>query len=112
MSRIASEKLIVEKMIDVYCQGHKHVQGELCPDCTELVQYAHNRLDLCQFGEDKGFCKVCPIHCYNREMRPRIREVMRYSGPRIFWYHPRMAASHLVSSGIYLLKKKKPKRRT
>lgn len=110
-SRIASEKAVVEKMIGVYCRGHSHGKGQLCPDCSELVLYAHKKLDLCQFGEGKGFCKVCPIHCYNRDMRSKIREVMRYSGPRVFLYHPRMATSHLVSSSIYLLKSKKQKQR-
>ena len=29
-------------------------------------------------------------------MRERVREVMRYSGPRMLWRHPVLAAAHLM----------------
>jgi hypothetical protein len=31
-------------------------------------------------------------------MREKIREVMRFSGPRMMFYHPVMAVRHLVES--------------
>ncbi|MNC41678.1 hypothetical protein D3C75_904530 [compost metagenome] len=97
-TRIAREKEIVEKMIAIYCRGNGHGRGQLCPGCAELLDYACKRLELCRFGEDKKFCKHCPVHCYNKEMRAQIRTVMRYSGPRIMLYHPVAAVEHLVSS--------------
>lgn len=97
-TKIAKEKEIVGKMIAIYCRGSGHSREQLCTECAELLEYAHKRLDHCQFGEDKKFCKLCPIHCYNKEMRARIRTVMRYSGPRIMLYHPVAAMDHLLSS--------------
>ena len=31
-------------------------------------------------------------------MREKIREVMRFSGPRLIFYHPIMAVRHIVES--------------
>ncbi|MFR0987431.1 MAG: nitrous oxide-stimulated promoter family protein [Frisingicoccus sp.] len=54
--------------------------------------------------EKKTFCVNCRVHCYKPDMRERIRVVMRFSGPRMIFYHPGLAVWHLVSS-------KKEKRR-
>lgn len=97
-TKIVREKEIVGKMIGIYCKGNRHDNRRLCPDCAALLEYAEKRLEHCRFGEDKKFCKHCPVHCYNKDMRAQIRTVMRYSGPRIMLYHPVAAAEHLVSS--------------
>ncbi len=97
-TQIAKEKEIVEKMIAIYCRGSGHGKEQLCPECAALLAYAGKRLEHCRFGSEKPFCKHCPIHCYNKEMRAQIRTVMRYSGPRIMLYHPVAAAEHLVST--------------
>jgi len=44
----------------------------------------------------KTTCARCAVHCYNPEMRRGICAVMRYSGPRMFFYHPVMALRHLL----------------
>lgn len=106
-SRIAAEKEVVEKMIAVYCRGQGHQKGSLCPECLSLLQYAHKRLDKCRFGEEKTFCEQCPVHCYGRDMRARIKVVMRYAGPRMLLHHPYLAVKHLVSSANYRRQKKK-----
>jgi hypothetical protein len=31
-------------------------------------------------------------------MREKIREIMRFSGPRMIFYHPIMAIRHLIES--------------
>lgn len=81
---ILHEKETVERMIRFYCnKNHKSSEGSLCEDCDSLLVYAHKRLDYCQFGEDKTTCRKCPVHCYNPEMRQRIKQVMRFSGPRL-----------------------------
>ena len=46
----------------------------------------------------KTFCSVCKTHCYKPEMRQRIREVMRWSGPRMLFHHPVLAVRHLVET--------------
>lgn len=67
----------------------------LCPQCQQLLTYAHQRLERCKFGEDKPSCTRCPVHCYKPAMREQIRQVMRYSGPRMLLHDPIMAIRHL-----------------
>ncbi|MCD8166645.1 MAG: nitrous oxide-stimulated promoter family protein [Bacteroides sp.] len=94
MEKITAEKATVEKMIALYCR-HRHREATLCDVCRELVAYAHQRLDRCQFGEKKPKCSRCTVHCYKPEMRTRIREVMCFSGPRILFYDPVSFFRHL-----------------
>ena len=95
MNRIEKEKRIVEQMIRLYCK-RKEGNTALCPECESLLTYAHARLDRCRFGERKTTCKKCPIHCYRPEMKKRIREVMRWAGPRMLLYHPVETIKHLL----------------
>ena len=46
----------------------------------------------------KTFCSVCKTHCYKPEMREQIRQVMRWSGPRMLFHHPVLAIRHLVET--------------
>ena len=86
MSRLAKEKQTVERMIRFYCR--RHHGNELCSECASLVDYAHQRLELCAFGAQKPSCRQCVVHCYGPKRRDQIRQVMRYSGPRILLYRP------------------------
>lgn len=86
---------MVEMMIRLYCR-RKEGNKELCPSCTELLQYAHARLGRCKFGENKTTCRKCPVHCYRPQMKERIREVMRWAGPRMMWHHPIAAVKHML----------------
>lgn len=91
------EMKVVQLMIKLYCQGHKH--GDLpCKDCKELMDYAKMRIDKCPFMETKTFCSNCKVHCYKPEMREKIKEVMRYAGPRMLFHHPIMAIDHVRRS--------------
>ena len=56
MNRIKEEQRVVEQMIRLYCRK-KEGNKELCPECQELLQYAHARLERCKFGENKPTCK-------------------------------------------------------
>ena len=94
MSRIAEEKKTVEQMIRLYCRL-KEGNRQLCPECSSLLEYAHARLEHCKFGEQKKTCRQCPVHCYKKDMRERMCAVMRFSGPRMMWYHPVDAIKHL-----------------
>lgn len=94
MGKIEQEKRTVERMIKLYCQL-KEGNGVLCENCCELKDYALKRLDNCPFGENKTSCKRCKIHCYKPEMREKIREVMRFSGPRMLLHHPIDAIKHI-----------------
>ena len=95
-SRIDNEKRIVQKMIELYCRK-KLGQAELPAEYRELIEYATMRLDRCKFAEQKPACKHCPIHCYKPAMREKIREIMRWAGPRMIIYDPIAAIKHLLN---------------
>lgn len=93
--KIEYEIKVVRKMINLYCR-QKEGDRETCHGCEELAEYAENRLQHCPFGDAKGSCRHCKIHCYRPDMRDRIRKVMRFAGPRMLIYHPVMAIRHLT----------------
>jgi len=94
--RIAREKKTVEVMINMYCNSHHGKESCLCDECRQLLDYAGKRLDQCPFKEDKPTCANCTVHCYKPDMRQKVREVMRYSGPRMAFRHPMLAYNHLI----------------
>ena len=91
------EKVIVSRMIALYCRKN-HGGKTLCPDCAALDAYARQRSDKCPFMETKTFCSNCRVHCYQPEMREKIRAVMRFSGPRMLFHHPILAIRHMIES--------------
>lgn len=96
-NNLERERRTLRTMLTLYCHGQHGSNGaKLCTDCTGLWDYAQQRLDRCPFGETKGPCSKCTVHCYKSEMRDRIRQVMRYAGPRMFKRHPLQALRHLV----------------
>lgn len=97
MNNLIVERKTLQAMIRIYCRGH-HQTDQLCADCSQLMEYAEERLAKCPFGNEKPACQNCPVHCYKPEMRQRIREVMRYAGPRMIWRHPLMAIQHVIHS--------------
>ena len=96
------EQYVVEEMIRLYCRKkhpkEKRQEGQMCPECQKLSDYAKQRSKKCPFMEEKTFCANCKVHCYKPEMREQIRQVMRFSGPRMLLYHPVLAIWHLVCS--------------
>jgi hypothetical protein len=91
---IRTEMKTVESMIRIFC-ADEHMQTELCPKCAELIDYAFLRLEYCRFGANKPTCIKCPVHCYKSDMKDRIRNVMRNSGPKMLFKHPWLALMHL-----------------
>ena len=98
------EKEMVSQMIALYCRKHHGGKGGLCPQCraleayAELESYARMRSDKCPFMETKTFCSNCKVHCYKPVMREKIREVMRFSGPRMLLVHPAAAIRHVIET--------------
>ena len=97
-SKREREKRTVSLMIRLYCKKKHGMKNDLCPDCEALTEYAMMRSDKCPFMETKTFCSNCRVHCYKPEMREKIREVMRFSGPRMIFSHPIMAIRHVIES--------------
>ena len=92
------EKKMVSLMIKLYCNKKHHTKRELCEECSKLNEYAIMRSDKCPFMETKTFCSNCKVHCYKTDMREKIREVMRFSGPRMIFRHPVAAIRHVIES--------------
>ncbi len=96
------EKEMVSRMIALYCHkkhgGNGGRKGELCEACKELDAYARMRSDKCPFMETKTFCSNCKVHCYKHDMREQIREVMRFSGPRMLFINPVAAIRHVIEN--------------
>ncbi len=89
MNVIKLEKEVIDAMIKIYCRGrHSSPKNELCEDCRKLKEYSFKKLDNCPFKERKPSCRQCTIHCYEDDMRQKIREVMRYSGPKLLSHAP------------------------
>lgn len=95
-NRLEHEKATVRLMLRLYCKNKHHSPDGLCSECQKLSDYAMARLTHCKFGENKPTCGKCPVHCYKPEMRQRIIEVMRYSGPKMLFSHPLAALRHLI----------------
>jgi len=103
------EKKLIPEMVRIYCRGkHKAARkeaglkrGEICTECRELTDYALFRLEKCPFKVNKKFCSFCKIHCYKPDMKVKIKDVMRYSGPRMLFPHPIFAISHVVQMISY-----------
>jgi Nitrous oxide-stimulated promoter len=101
MNSLQKEQKTIVVMIRMFCAAHHGTADEqLCPSCEDLLTYAKERLKRCPFGENKGACSKCEIHCYKPEMRRRITEVMRYSGPRMVKRHPLLAVNHLLKARV------------
>ena len=91
MGRIEKEKTTIKLMINLYCNKKHKTKGhseELCEECRELLEYANKRLSFCKFGENKSSCSKCKIHCYKKNMREKVKEIMKFSAPRLIIYDP------------------------
>ena len=102
--RLLREKKTIEVMIAMYCNSHHNNKLQLCENCELILKYALNKIDKCVFGEQKPVCNECKIHCYAKDMRGKIKEIMQYSGPRMLLNHPYLAIMHLIDK-----RKHKPK---
>ncbi len=92
------EKDLFSLMIRFYCEKYHHTKAHehLCEECAELEKYAHARVQRCPFIETKTFCSKCKSHCYNKEMRARVKEVMKSTGPRLLLHHPILVIKHAL----------------
>lgn len=85
----------IKKMIGIYCRGKHAVTDGLCGDCNSLLEYAVRRIGKCP-QNPKPKCKDCKIHCFSAEKSGQIRDVMRYSGPRMLIRHPLLVLKHCL----------------
>jgi len=102
-----NESDIINWMINYYCLNHHEGNG-LCADCNDLLMYAVKRNENCPHGAGKPVCSSCEIHCYKKEYRKKIREVMKFSGPEIFLKKPLYGIRYLFKKKFRSGKIKKP----
>ncbi|MDC5857304.1 nitrous oxide-stimulated promoter family protein [Vibrio europaeus] len=93
---LLTEFKTVRAMMFIYCRAHHGTKNGLCNECQSLLEYAETKLDRCPYGQSKPTCNQCPIHCYKAEQKEQMRQVMRYSGPRMLLPHPILAIRHLL----------------
>ena len=87
---------LIGKFVEVYCAGRHGSQDrlpfalpadlgtrQLCPECARFMAYAVARRIKCPLEAEKPSCKHCRIHCYAREQRGKVREIMAYSGRKL-----------------------------
>jgi len=98
--REIKDLLVLIRFTEVYCAA-KHAEQRqplpadlelpgiadlqryrFCTDCGNFLQYAIERRLRCPL-DPKPACKHCQVHCYKAEMREKVREVMRFSGPAL-----------------------------
>jgi len=87
---------LIGKFVEVYCAG-KHGaqerspfqlpeelgQRKLCRECAAFMEYAVSKRLKCPLEAEKPSCKHCRIHCYGKQQRDKVREIMGYSGRRL-----------------------------
>jgi len=98
INRIEREAKTVKVMIRLFCKNQHGLRVEDCESCSELQNYAMDRLHHCPFHEGKTSCKNCPIHCYKPGIKDDIKQVMRYSGPRMMLRHPILTIFHFIDN--------------
>ena len=92
--RGASRVALVSPGVDLGVYGRR--APLVCEECAELLRYAEKRRAFCP-KRPKPFCSHCDTHCYSTEMRERMRDVMRYAGPRsMFTRHAVAGVRHLL----------------
>jgi hypothetical protein len=91
---VQREMRTIEAMIRIYCRHH-HEQ-DLCKECGAVLTYAYARIEKCLFGPGKPACNKCTVHCYSPAMKEKVKEIMRFSGPKMVYRHPVMALMHMV----------------
>ena len=106
LSRFERERKTISAMVQLHCQDNHDQTRGICDECADLQGYAFLRLDKCPFGDSKPTCAKCVIHCYKPAMREKIKNVMRYSGPKVTFRHPILALFHVIDSYLY-----KPRRK-
>jgi len=94
--RITREKKTIKAMVGIYCKAKHKAGEELCPECSHFFEYAKIRLQKCPFQENKTTCGKCRIHCYKPDMKEKVKNIMRHSGPRMLLHNPGLSIHHAI----------------
>lgn len=109
--KIDYEINILLYMIELYCRynhnNYNKIFGSknICKECEEVYNYACERTSKCRFISTKTFCSACTSHCYKKDMRDKIKNIMIFSGKRMIFYKPIIALKHVFVMFICSMKK-------
>jgi len=92
---ISKEKKTFDKMLKIYCKK-KHKSKVFCHECLEIQKYVYERIERCPFILDKPFCAHCKVHCYQKQMREKVIEIMKFSGPKMIFRAPILSIKHVI----------------
>ena len=95
-NRMQREGATIKVMVGIYCKHHHQLKVADCSECSEIQNYALERLHFCPYQEGKTSCKNCPIHCYKPSMKDEVKRIMRFSGPRMALRHPILTIFHFI----------------
>jgi hypothetical protein len=83
-------------MIGIYCRGNRHSAPGICTDCSAILRYAYERIEMCPYNHaTKPACGLCRSNCFTADMHRQFARIMRYAGPRMMLYHPLLTLVHL-----------------
>ena len=113
--KIDYKKNMLLYMIKLYCR-HNHKEyhknynktfgsKNICKECEEVYNYACERTSKCRFISTKTFCSACSSHCYKKDMREKIKNIMIFSGKRMIFYSPVIALKHVFVMLVRNMKK-------
>ena len=98
-NRTERDRKTLEAIGRIYCSAHHGTapkdEAGLCAPCRQVIDQTLRRTAACPFGHE-GNCQDCSIHCQRGEAQQRIKEIMRYSAPRMTFRHPLMTAEYLL----------------
>lgn len=82
----------------IYCDAH-HRKAErdargLCASCGEAIDATFARAANCP-NHRSGNCEDCDVKCQRGDAQVRIKQIMRYSAPRMLFRHPLMTLEYL-----------------
>ncbi|MBF0363395.1 MAG: nitrous oxide-stimulated promoter family protein [Oligoflexia bacterium] len=99
-----SNEHLIAVMIHIFCKNKHSLDFCKCKECNDLLMYAIEQSNKCKWNKNykiQPTCSQCSIHCYKPEYKEQIKKVMRYSGPRVFFYHPVLTLWYLKKKFRY-----------
>lgn len=88
--------LTLKALFPIYCRKyHNSKKTKLCDSCKAELEYAIHKTEICPDKDQGKTCSECKVHCFESEHRERIKEIMRFAGPRLIWSHPLLAIRYL-----------------
>lgn len=96
-THVDKDRQTLEAIGRIFCSAHHNEARDsegLCPSCRATIDATLERAAACPYGHETN-CEDCRVHCQRGEAQARIREIMRYSAPRMAVRHPLMTMEYL-----------------